>query len=143
MSASRQAVLLDTDVFSALYVQRGNSDPRVAGWRRLLTGRLVVISFQTRAESLSGALIANWGERKLTSHRAILDRTPTVSVDDTVVECFARLQAQCRADGHALHNKVHNADRWIAACAVAKGLPLLAGDQIFHDVPELELVEGR
>ncbi|WP_448073838.1 hypothetical protein [Georgenia yuyongxinii] len=44
-----QAAVLDTDVFSHLYVVRNSADPRVPGWRELLTGRRVLISFQTRS----------------------------------------------------------------------------------------------
>lgn len=48
------ATVVDTDVFSLMYLRRANSDSRVAGWREYLTGRRVLISFQTRAVSRPG-----------------------------------------------------------------------------------------
>ncbi|GAB4911839.1 hypothetical protein MAHJHV27_48360 [Mycobacterium avium subsp. hominissuis] len=54
------ATVVDTDVFSLMYLRRANSDSRVAGWREYLTGRRVLISFQTRAEVLAGARSAQW-----------------------------------------------------------------------------------
>lgn len=135
-----QAALVDTDAFSLLFVRRGSSDPRIADWRELLTGRQVIISFQTRTELLAGAIADGWGERRATELRAILDRTPTIGVDDEVIDAHAALYAECRRMGHPLHDKAHTGDRWIAACAVAKGLPLLAGDGIYQTVPGLTLL---
>lgn len=135
-----QAALVDTDAFSLLFVRRGSSDPRIAGWRDLLTGRQVIISFQTRTELLAGAIADGWGKRRATELRAILDRTPTIGVDDEVIDAHAALYAECRRVGHALHDNAHTGDRWVAACAVAKGLPLLAGDGIYQTVPGLTLL---
>lgn len=49
------------------------------------------------------------------------------------MEAFAKLTAECKRMGHALHDKVHTGDRWIAACAIAKDIELLAGDGIFQN----------
>lgn len=92
------------------------------------------------AEALGGALADGWGERRLDGLREILDRTPTIRADNDVVEAHARLYAECRRTGHALHAKTHTADRWIAACAIAKGVPLLAGDGIYAGAPGLEVL---
>jgi predicted nucleic acid-binding protein len=66
----------------------------------------------------------------------VLDRTPTIHSDDEVVDAYA-LTAACRRTGHALHDKVHTGDRWIAACAIAKQFDLLAGDTIYRGAPNL------
>lgn len=100
-----QTALVDTDVFSLLFVWRRSSDPRITGWRELLTGRRVLISFQTRTELLAGARADSWGERRATELRTILDRTPTIGVDNEVIEAYATLYAECRHVGHALHQK--------------------------------------
>lgn len=134
------AAVVDTDVFSHLYVLRGSADSRLPAWRELLTGRRVLISFQTRAELLAGALAANWGQRRRSELRELLDRTPTIWVDTAVVDAHARLVADCQSVGHGLHGKRHNGDRWVAACAIAKGVDLLAGDQIYADAPGLSLL---
>lgn len=141
------AVLLDTDVFSVIYIT-----PRVVAqkqghpvdvWASALTGSRVVISFQTRAEVLSGALSGGWGQSRLGAVRERLDATPTVEIDRDVVEAFAQLTSDSRAIGHALGQKIHTADRWIAACAISKELPLLAGDNVYHGAPGLRLHETR
>lgn len=137
-------VLIDTDVFSRVFVQSASraavADPEAENWRRALSGRSVLISFQTRAEVLQGAIARKWGERRYLELREMLDRTPTVGVDNHVIDAHATLFAECRHVGHALHAKDHTGDRWVAACAIAKGIPLLAGDGIYHGAPRLELV---
>lgn len=135
-----QAAVLDTDVFSHLYVLRSSTDQRVPGWRELLTGRRVLVGFQTRSELLGGALANGWGERRLNELREILDKTPTIRADNEVVEAHARLFAECRRTGHALNAKEHTGDRWIAACAIAKKVDLLAGDGIYVGAPGVALL---
>ncbi len=54
------AAVVDTDLFSHVYLRGGSKDDRLAVWRDYLAGRRVVISFQTRAEVIAGAWSANW-----------------------------------------------------------------------------------
>jgi len=136
------AVVVDTDVYTLLFVRRDSPDPRVPGWRQRLVGRRVFATFQTRAELLALASTNAWGERRATALRAQLDRTATIGVDESVVEAYATLVAECRRTGHALHQKHHTGDRWVAACAMAKGADLLAGDRIFAGAPGLRLLGG-
>ncbi|WP_297847293.1 PIN domain-containing protein [Mycobacterium sp.] len=131
------AALVDTDVFSVMYLRRANSDSRAAGWREYLIGRRVLISFQTRAEVLAGARSAQWGHRRMAEMIEILDRTPTIRPDNEVVDAYAELAAECRRLGHGLHAREHTGDRWVAACAIAKRLDLLAGDEIYRGAPNL------
>lgn len=136
-----QGVVLDTDVFSAIYVTprelaEKQGHPVETGVS-ILRGKRIVISFQTRAEILAGALSAGWGDRKMAAVRDRLDATPTIDVDSDVVEAFAQLTTDCKRAGHALADKVHTADRWIAASAIAKDLPLLARDGIYAGTPGL------
>lgn len=138
------AVLLDTDVFSALYLTPRDLELKqghpVDDWTGAVSGHRVLISFQTRAEVLYGAYYAGWGERRLGPVRERLDATPTIDEDREVVEAFARLTSGCRKSGHALAAKEHTGDRWIAACAIAKELPLLAKDGIYVDAPGVVLL---
>lgn len=135
------ATVVDTDVFSVLYLRRNSTDPREPRWREQLAGRRVLISFQTRAEVLAGALNAGWGERRLTEIRAILSSRPTIRPDNAVVDAYASLVADCRRAGHGLQDPKHTGDRWVAACAIGKDLPLLAGDGIYQDAPNLDLLD--
>ena len=139
------AVLLDTDVFSALFgmprekaLQRGFPVDR---WSDELQGTRVMVSFQTHAEVLAGALYGQWSDRRIGEMRARLDATPTIEEDREVVEAFAQLTAACKRSGLALHAKVHTGDRWVAACAIAKGVPLLSHDGIYAGAPGLRLFD--
>lgn len=134
MLQTRRAVL-DTDVWTQLFLLPRRRDARVVGWRAALTGVEVAIAVQTRAETLVG--VAAWGQERQRQARAQLDATATVPVDEAVVESYAALSVTCKQAGHALQAKQHTGDRWIAATAVAHGLPLLSGDGIFDGVPTL------
>jgi len=107
----------------------------VEAWQALLAGRRVVISFQTRVEVIAGASSAKWGQRRMDALFQRIDATPTVLIDDEVMEAFVTLTVAARAHGSGIGHKHHVADRWIAACAIAKSLPLLSGDDIFADAP--------
>lgn len=140
------AALIDTDVYSALYVTPAEVVARqghpVAEWRTALTGLRPVIAFQTRAELLGGAYLAGWGEKRVTELVAKLDDTPTIDEDRDVVEAYARLLADARNAAHPFGApKQHVGDRWIAACAIAKQLPLLTGNRKhFAGAPGLTLL---
>ncbi len=49
-----------------------------------------------------------------------------------LVQIYARLRADCEALGHALGQREHNADRWIAATALRLAVPLVSNDGIFR-----------
>jgi len=134
-----QRVLLDTDVWTQLYLRARKGEGRVPRWREQLLGVSVAISGQTRAEALAGLLLSNWGGDKLQDSRWQLDRTATIPLDEAVIQKYSELKSECQKIGHALGQKVHAADRWIAATAAAHGLPLLSGDGLFAGVPGLQL----
>ena len=56
---------------------------------------------------------------------------------DRVQATFVTLTADLRASGHALGAKVHTGDRWIAATALAHGLPFASMDGIFLGVQDV------
>ena len=136
-------VVLDTDVYSALYTDPERAERRglpVTTWLEALAGDRVLISFQTRAEVLAGLRAGNWGDSRRQTALAKLDAVPTIPADREVIDSYAEVTSLCLRAGHALHAKVHAADRWVAACAVAKGLPLLSGDGIYQGAPGLSLL---
>jgi hypothetical protein len=134
------AAVIDTDVFGVLFVHHNSSDPRAAAWRERLKGTRAVISFQTRAEVLAGAASRGWGTRRLAETREILDQMPTIRADNQVIDAYATLAAECRKSGHGLAQPLHAGDRWVAACAIAKNMDLLAGDGIYRNAPNLSLL---
>lgn len=139
-----RAALVDTDVFSILYVSRritgSEQRARRDAWEAALSGTRVVISFMTRAELLVGARSQGWGSERLRVLTKILTDTPTVSLDQGVMDAYVDLSVACRRRAHPLHQKVHTADRWIAACALALDLPLLSGDGVVAGAPGLALL---
>ncbi len=140
--ANPDAVLIDTDVYSSVFITPDRAAKRglpVDDWRRALEGVRVLITFQTRAEILAGASMNRWAEQRLSALRGLLDNTPTIGADRDVIDAYARLRAACRQAGHALNDKQHNADRWNAASAIAKDLPLFTNDRIYANAPRLAL----
>ena len=87
-------VILDTDVWSLLYGPRRTADPRVRGWRDLISGSTVVIAAQTRAEVLAGVYSSNWGQQRRGAVLIQLERTATIPVDERVIEQYAQLTGQ-------------------------------------------------
>lgn len=65
---------------------------------------------------------------------AKLSRVEVVHSGPVLVLVHARLRV-----GHALAQRTHEADRWIAATALRLGVPLVSDDQIFQEVPGLTL----
>lgn len=131
--------MLDTDVWSHLFIPKRRPVPEVQQWQRSLIGAQVVVAMQTRAEVLVGA--SDLGEQRAQDVLDRLDATPTAPVDEAVIVAFARLTIECRPRGHALAAKDHTGDRWIAATAVALRVPLLARDRIYQNAPLLQLLE--
>ena len=138
MSASRPRgpIVIDTDVFSADLVPGSRLAELYAP---LITGRPALISFQTAAEVRYGALRRGWGAPRLLKLDAKLRQVDLVHSGPELILVYARLRANCEAAGHALAQRGHNADRWIAATALRLGVPLVSNDGIFRGVPGLEL----
>ena len=64
----------------------------------------------------------------------------TVHTGPELILTYARLRTDCERIGHALAQRDHDADRWVAATALRLGIPLVSNDGIFDGVPGL-LVE--
>ena len=130
-------VVVDTNVFTAWL--RGTRSPLEARYAKHTVGRLPAVTPQTVAEARYGALMAGWGQRRLDELARLIDRVRLLPVDDETIERVAELRNDCRAIGHALHQRHHNADLWIAAAAVRWSLPLVAHDAVFIGCPGLDL----
>jgi predicted nucleic acid-binding protein len=138
VSATRSCgpIVVDTDVFSADLVPGSRLAERYAP---VITGRPVFISFQTATEVRYGALSRGWGAPRLLKLEAKVHRVEIVHTGPDLVMICAQLRAACQAEGHALAQREHNADRWIASTAIRLGVPLVSNDQIFRGVPGLTL----
>jgi predicted nucleic acid-binding protein len=91
------------------------------------------------AEARYGALVAGWGPRRLRELAHSIGEVAVLEVDGATTETVAELRDQCRLISHALHQRLHNADLWIAAAAIRWSLPLVAHDGVFIGCPGLDL----
>lgn len=68
-----------------------------------------------------------------------IERVAVVHSGPELVVAYAQLRADCQAADHALGQREHTADRWIAATAICTGISLVSNDRVFRGVPGLEL----
>ena len=134
--SSRGPIVVDTDVFSAELVPASRLAERYAP---IIIGRKAFISFQTAAEVRYGALRRGWGTARMLKLDTKIHQAQVVHTGPELVLVYAQLRADCEAAGHALAQREHNADRWIAATALRLGIPLVSNDGIFRGVPGLAL----
>jgi predicted nucleic acid-binding protein len=132
----RGPVVIDTDVFSADLVPGSWLAEQYAP---TITGRPAFISFQTAAELRYGALRRGWGPARMLKLDTKIQLAEVVHTGPELVLVCAQLRADCETAGHALAQREHNADRWIAATAIRLGVPLVSNDRIFRGVPGLGL----
>jgi predicted nucleic acid-binding protein len=140
VSPARQQrpVAIDTNVFGAKLLPR--TAALAAAYEPFLTGRPAFISFVTVAELRHGARRAGWGEARQRTLDARIADAEIVWPGPDLTSTYVNLRAQCASRGHGLSQRVHEADRWVAATALWLGAPLVTHDRVFHDVPGLELL---
>ena len=113
---------------------------RQGRWASVLEPVVWVLPFTVVAEMRFGAEVANWGARR----RAVLDRlvarSGVVPPLREVTDAYVDLRAWCVRVGHGLGAKDHEADRWVAAVAIAGDLALASEDSIFEGLPNLRRV---
>ena len=102
-----------------------------------MAGRPLVISFVTVAELRYGAIKARWGPARRDALEERLSSLTVVASDSDLSMVHAEMRSACQSIGHGLHDKIHEADRWIAATAIRFGLSLVSDDAIFDKVPGL------
>ena len=132
----RGPVVVDTDVVSADLTPGSALAER---YNPLLVGRTVFLSFQTVAELRYGALLRGWGTARMRRLDAAVARAEVVHSGPDLVRTYAELRVACERIGHALCQRNHDADRWIAATALRLAIPLVSNDRIFENAPGLEL----
>lgn len=113
-------------------------DPNTA--RQVVADRPVLVSFVTVTEMRYGAIKAGWGELRTQSLERALARLVVVQPDDELIRVCASLRARAERGGHPLGQKVHEADRWIAATALRLDLELVSSDTVFDAVDDLHVL---
>jgi predicted nucleic acid-binding protein len=135
VNAGRGPIVIDTDVFSADL----SDTALIALYEPIIVGRPAFVSFQTVAELRYGALRRGWGEARLRKLDAKVAAVSIVHSGDELIATYARLRADCVRNGHALGQREHDADRWIAATALRLGIPLVSHDRVFENAPGLQV----
>lgn len=133
---ARRPVVVDTDVYSARFVP---NSPLALRYEPLLVGRLEVLSFQTIAEVRYGALLRGWGPARLRRLDVAIAGAEIVHSGPDLIRVYAELRVACERIGHALCQRDHDADRWVAATALRLGISLVSNDRIFEGAPGLVL----
>lgn len=134
-SISRGPVVVDTNVFGARL--REKTQDLADRYEPVLVGRGLVISFQTVMELEYGVTVAGWGATRQRRLARLINDARVVWAGRDLTRRCALLRTECSRVGHALAQRGHNADLWIAATAIWLDLPLVAEDGIFEGVPGL------
>ena len=135
MAARATTVVVDTNVFSADLVR--STRPLLDLYAPLLAGRQFLISFQTVAEIEFGVRRRGWGPERIRRVAEHVGSAEVVWPGPELLRACVDLRVACERAGHALAQRDHDADRWIAATAVHLGVPLVSHDGIFKGVPGL------
>jgi predicted nucleic acid-binding protein len=137
-------IVVDTMLASAILV--GNKRPKeralLSRYSPYLRGRSLVLSFATVAELRYGTRKDGWKQARTDAMEKWFHAVNVVTPDDDLVTACAHLRAVCFQNGHGLHDKKHDSDRWIAATALRYDLPLVSDDRIFANVPDLVLLQA-
>ncbi len=134
-----QQVVVDTMVASAWLANR--QVERQVRWLRVLAQALWILPFVVVAEMRFGAEVAGWGPRRRARLENVIARAAVVPPLEDITDAYVDLRAWSVRNGHGLSAKSHEADRWVAAVAIAGELPLATEDSIFDDVPMLRLLD--
>ena len=133
---ARGPIVIDTDVYGADIVPGSRL---TAIYEPIIAGRPAFISFQTAAELRYGGLRRKWGPARMRKLEARINEAETVHSGPELVLIYAQLRVDCERIGHALAQRDHDADRWVAATALRLAIPLVSNDGIFRNVPGLTL----
>ncbi|HET8629036.1 MAG TPA: PIN domain-containing protein [Thermomicrobiales bacterium] len=122
--------VVDTDVLSYLF----RRDTRAERFRPYLTGRIPTVSIMTLAELQRWALHRNWGQARREQLAAFLEPFAITMADYALCLGWAEVMDGARRRGRP----IQTADAWIAATALALGVPLMTNNRDdFAGVPNL------
>jgi predicted nucleic acid-binding protein len=113
---------------------------RRSRWSETLEHSAWILPFVVVAEMRFGASVANWGNRRTMALERLVASTEVAPPLAEVITAYVDLRTWCVREGHGLGAKDHEADRWVAATALAGAIPLASDDGIFEDVNGLILV---
>jgi tRNA(fMet)-specific endonuclease VapC len=113
----KEMAVIDTDVISYIFKE----DTRAEAFDPYLDDHLPVLSFMTLAELELRALAHNWGVHRRRMLDAYLQQFVTYPYDPKLCKLWAVVMDGARRKGRP----IHASDAWIAATALALGVPLV------------------
>ena len=123
--------LLDANIVSFAV----KNHPLASVYRKYFLGYTTAVSFQTVAELLEGAELANWGPAKRARLRMTLRSHLIIPSETTICERWAEVRVARRS------RPIGIADAWIAATALAYGVDLVTHNAAdFRGVPGLTIL---
>ena len=125
--------VVDTSVVSILF--RDGNDAFF--YSQQLSGRRLVVSFQTIEELWFGAFKDGWGEKRKNELVRHLESYEVVWPNDQIVNICAKLRSEREKAGRRLNT----ADAWIAATPIYLDCPLASHDRDFSGIPDLTLIQ--
>ena len=136
----------DTQLVSAILVGRRRN--REAGlldrYASHIRGKSLVLSFATVCELRYGCLKAGWApartERMETWFREV---AAIVMPDNDLVTLLCEPAGYLPPEWPCSERQDSRHDRWIASTAIRYKIPLISDDQIFRDIPGLDLLQER
>ncbi len=135
MTAPDRGAVVDTDVLSFLF----RNDTRAEFYRPYLSRGPRVISFMSLAEIEQWALDRNWGAARRARMRAHLHNFVVYPPDDALCRQWAAVRHAAQRAGL----RIEVADAWIAATAVALGLPLATHNRAdYAGVPNVTVISA-
>jgi len=108
-------IVLDTDVASTI-LRGGLADPL----RSRLAGHSLCITFVTLGELTKWTVLRDWGPRRLADFESWRRQVVLLPFDEAVAVKWGEIQANAQFRGRP--RPVN--DSWIAACCLARDLPL-------------------
>jgi predicted nucleic acid-binding protein len=108
-------VVLDTDVTSRIIKAQLDGPLAVK-----LTGAAWCVTFVTVGELWQWAAVRSWGRRSRAELEQWLGRVVVLDSDEATSRAWGQISAEARRRGRPTPAN----DTWIAACCLARGLPL-------------------
>ena len=125
-------VVADTNVVSYLFLGGTLAD----GYRQLLAGVSVHVSFVTIGEMQFGAEIRCWSKARRNELDQFLRGYRILGYKTGMEKAYARVAAECRRVGRSLDWR----DAWICAQAIWLDVPLATHDRDFVGIPGLKII---
>ena len=123
------AVVVDTDIVSFDF----KGDTRAPLYHRHLAGKLLVMSFMTLAQLDRWALQRGWGRQRKVRMEQHVRKFVVYPFDRAICMKWAEATYSAQRNGRP----IETADAWIAATALALGVPLVT-----HNAADYAGVDG-